>query len=179
MCYATNDSVNNKRSEFMRVLNWSYRVGCLQCSFNDKELNEYIQLKKRRSILHKKNAVQCIGKQADQSWILGENICISSAGSPITTAESKYIWISNVFSGPGIPSSSLACDISPPFSSEPLYHLLTALHLHLSHNFYSALLVIGSAAFVPGNDSATTLLPDSFSLWCEWNWKNNCPRMCT
>ena len=38
----------------MRVLNWSSRVGCVQCSFNDKDLNEYVQLKKRRSVLQKK-----------------------------------------------------------------------------------------------------------------------------
>ena len=47
----------------MRVLNWSSRVGCLQCSFNDKDLNEYVQLKKRRSVLQKKSAVQKIGRQ--------------------------------------------------------------------------------------------------------------------
>ena len=43
-CYVTNDAINNKRSEFLRVLNWSFRKGCLQCSFFDKDLNDYIQL---------------------------------------------------------------------------------------------------------------------------------------
>ena len=42
----------------MRVLNWSYRVGCLQCSFNDKDLNEYVQLREdlryRKKVLCKK-----------------------------------------------------------------------------------------------------------------------------
>ena len=62
----------------MRVLNWSSRVGCLQCSFNDKDLNEYVQLKKRRSVLQKKSAVQKIGRQFNNTWILGEDFCITS-----------------------------------------------------------------------------------------------------
>ena len=48
-CYVTNDAINNKRSEILRVLNWSFRQGCLQCSFSDKNLNDYIQFKRRNS----------------------------------------------------------------------------------------------------------------------------------
>ena len=133
----------------MRVLNWSYRVGCLQCSFNDKDLNEYVQLKKRRSVLQKKSAVQKIGRQFNNTWILGEDFCITLSGYPITSSESKYVWIiSNVFSGSGIPSPSLGCNILLPYSTEPLNHLLTTLSLHMGHNFYATLLLIGSAAFV-------------------------------
>ena len=132
----------------MRVLNWSYRIGCLQCSFNDKDLNEYVQLKKRRSVLQKKSAVQKIGRQFNNTWILGEDICITSSGYPITSSESKYVWISNVFSGSGIPSPSLGCNILLPYSTEPLNHLLTTLSLHMGHNFYATLLLIGSAVFV-------------------------------
>ena len=81
----------------MRVLNWSYRVGCLQCSFNDKDLNEYVQLKKRRSVLQKKVLCKKIGRQFNNTWILGEDFCITSSEYPITSSESKYVWISNVF----------------------------------------------------------------------------------
>lgn len=132
----------------MRLLNWSYKIGCLQCSFNDKELNEYIQLKKRLSPLQRKSAVQCIGKQSDHTWILGDNICISSSGIPMATSESNYVWISNVFFGAGIPSRTMACNISLPLSTELLNRFLTTLSLRLGHNFYSTLLLIGSAAFV-------------------------------
>ena len=111
MCYSTNDSVNNKRNEFMSVLNWSHWVGCLQCFFNDKDLNEYVQLKRSRSLLQKKSAVQKILSQFNNTWILGEDICITSRGYTITSSESKYVWISNVFSGSGIPSPSLGCNI--------------------------------------------------------------------
>ena len=96
-------------------------------------------------MLQKKSAVQKIGRQFNNTWMLGEDICITSSGYPITSSESK---ISNVFSGSGIPSPSLGCNILLPYSTEPLNHLLTTLFLHMGHNFYATLLLIGSAAFV-------------------------------
>ena len=93
----------------MRVLNWSYRIGLLQCSFNDKELNEYIQIKKRKTRLPKKNAVGKIGKQINNTWVLRKGISVNQSGDLMT--ESDYIWISGVYSGPGIPSNSSACAI--------------------------------------------------------------------
>lgn len=147
-CYSTNDSVNNKRSDFMRVLNWSYRVGCLQCSFTDKELNEYIQTKKRKKSLCRKSAVQRIGKQHDNLWVLGENIYISSSGCEVTASDTDYVWIGHVFSGQGVPLPSMSSTIDLPLSTEPLGSLLDALNSHLGHNFYPALLLMGSTAFV-------------------------------
>ena len=132
----------------MKVLNWSYRIGCLQCSFNDKELNEYIQLKKRRSSLQKKSAVQNIGKQSDKTWILGENVCISSGGLLISNCESKHVWIGSVFNGPGIPPQSAECKIILPLSIDPLNSLIKVLALRFHHNFYPALLLFGATCFV-------------------------------
>lgn len=131
----------------MKVLNSSYKVGCLQCSFTDKELNEYIQIKKRKSSLFKKHAVQKIGKQEDSTWVLGPNFYISSSGNLVDISESKYIWIGDIYSGQGIPKVS-CCDINLPLSTTSLSLLLDALHLRLSHNFYPALLLMGSTAFV-------------------------------
>lgn len=132
----------------MRVMNWSYRIGCLQCSFSDKELNEYIQIKKRKSNFSKKNAVQKIGKQGDSSWVLGDGISISSSGNLIDSSDSSYVWISNLFSGLGIPQESVSCEIGLPLSTEVLGQLLNSLKSHLRHNFYPALLLMGSASFV-------------------------------
>ena len=42
----------------MRGLNWSFRKGCLQCSFSDKDLNDFIQFKRRNSNVVKKKAVK-------------------------------------------------------------------------------------------------------------------------
>ncbi len=130
----------------MRVLNWSYRVGCLQCSFNDKELNEYIQIKKRKSRLCRKSAVQKIGKQSNNTWVLAKDISINSDGDLIS--DSEYIWISDVYSGQGIPPSTASCTIDLPLSINHLNPLLNALHSHFGANFFPALLVIGATDFV-------------------------------
>jgi len=45
LCYYTVESTN-KKSEFMKCLNSSHKLACLQCSFSDKELSEFIQFKK-------------------------------------------------------------------------------------------------------------------------------------
>ena len=120
----------------MRVLNWSYRVGCLQCYFTDKELNLYIQIKKRKNTLCKKNAVQIIGRQRDNTWVLGNNIYISCSGDEITASESDYVWISDVFSGPGVPSPSMSCTIDLPLSTEALGKLSVIIWLIISILLY-------------------------------------------
>ncbi len=130
----------------MRVLNWSYRVGCLQCSFNDKELNEYIQIKKRKSRLCRRSSVQKIGKQSNNTWVLGKGISINNSGDLISGSD--YIWISDVYSGQGIPPSSAACTIDLPLSVNHLQPLLNALRSHLGANFFPSLLVIGATGFV-------------------------------
>ena len=64
-CYFTPESTN-KRSDFMKLVNWSYKVGCLHCAFSDKELCDFIQKKKRSATsITKKYAVEDIGKQPD------------------------------------------------------------------------------------------------------------------
>ena len=93
-CYVTNDAINNKRSEFLRVLNWSFRKGCLQCSFSDKDLNDYIQFKRRNSLVIKKRAVQHIGRQKDGTWTLGHGLYISKKGSQINDVDCDSVWIS-------------------------------------------------------------------------------------
>ena len=58
----------------MKLVNWSYKVGCLHCAFSDKELCDFIQKKKRSATsITKKYAVEDIGKQPDGSWVLGKD----------------------------------------------------------------------------------------------------------
>ena len=132
----------------MRVLNLSYRVGCLQWSFTDNEMNEFIQLKKRSLTLSKNNAVQLVGKQPDGTWIVGGGICISTEGVQILESDSSFVWISDVFQGVGIPSPATACRISVPLTTGTLQPLLSTLADRLCHNFYPTLLVLGSAILV-------------------------------
>lgn len=78
--------------------------------------------------------------------MLGKGLSIDCNGELI--AESNYIWISDVYSGPGIPLSSLSCTIEPPLSTDVLGLLLNALRSYLGGNFYPAVLLIGAASFV-------------------------------
>ena len=56
-CYFTSESTNRK-SDYMKEISGSYKLACLQCSFSDKEVAEFIQFKKRRSQpIHLKYAV--------------------------------------------------------------------------------------------------------------------------
>ena len=130
------------------MLNWSYRIGCLQCSFTDKELIEFIQEKKRSLHLPKKSAVLVIRKQPNDEWILGGGLCISYTGTLLSETDCENVWISDVFVGNGIPSLSVSCLLTPPLSTDILMPLLKNLEARLFHNFYPCLLLIGSAAMV-------------------------------
>lgn len=77
LCYFTTGSTN-KKADFLRELNSSYKHACLQCSFSDKEVSEFIQYKKRTTAaLPVKFAVSHVGMQADGSWVLGSSAHIS------------------------------------------------------------------------------------------------------
>ena len=78
----------------MRGLNWSFRKGCLQCSFSDKDLNDFIQFKRRNSNVVKKKAVEKIGRQQDGTWTLGYEVYISTEGKQLAEAECESVWIS-------------------------------------------------------------------------------------
>ena len=87
----------------MKELAMSYRSACLHCSLFDKDLSEYIQWKKRNSgHLPLKYAVAHVGIQEDGTWVVGEDGCISPRGESIPIEESRYVWISNVYSGVGV-----------------------------------------------------------------------------
>ena len=88
----TNYAINHNKSEFMKVLNNSYRTGCLQCSFNDKELVEFFMGKKRSLIADNHDIL-------DRPWVLNEEVCtfVSSDGKMLELSETAYVWIHDVF----------------------------------------------------------------------------------
>ena len=145
-CYVTNDSINYKRSEFMKVLNRSYRKGCLQCSMVDRELNEFLQFKRRKMIITKKNAGELIGKRKNGCWILGNGVYISPTGMEISSSE--YVWISHIFEGHGVPKLESACSITLPLSTVRLKPFIEILSETLKHNFIPGLLTLGSTALI-------------------------------
>ena len=47
-CFFTSDSTM-KKVEFMKMINKSYKQGGLTCSFNDFQLSEFVQHKRRKA----------------------------------------------------------------------------------------------------------------------------------
>lgn len=132
----------NRKQDFMKELNLSYRTACLHCSLSDKELNEYVQEKKRSfPDLPMKKAVTHVGRQEDDTWVLGENCYISAKGLEIRLESSNHIWIGHLYQGVGVAATS-PCRIRLPLSNDPLKNLLISLRGMFQHNYIPALLLI-------------------------------------
>ena len=71
-----------------------YRLACLTCSFNDKELAEFFQHKKRRAgILPLKYIVSPVGLQDDGTWMLGRDVYFNEDGEDMSADGSKHVWL--------------------------------------------------------------------------------------
>ena len=87
----------------MQQLNNSFKEGGLTCSFNDYQLSEYIQQKRRKAgRIPVKRAVERVGPQRDGTWVLSPSAYISDDGLLIDADHSKYMWIGHLYDGPGI-----------------------------------------------------------------------------
>ena len=84
---------------------------------------EYLKNKQRQSELPRKYCVKNIGKQEDATWVLGENVHLSSSGEMIPPSESGHMWLGSLYSGVGI-ADVHKCSIKLPLSSEPLKVML-------------------------------------------------------
>ncbi len=141
-CYFTAESTN-KKADFMKYLNSSYKVACLQCSFSDKELREYVQFKKRNSpSLAKKLTVGKVGRQADGTWVLSSNAHLSSSGALIPIKGSPYVWIGDIFIGHGVARDTDQCSIELPLTTDPLCTLMECLRVRYGHNFMPCVLTM-------------------------------------
>lgn len=134
-----------QRSDFMRMINESFPTGGLTCSFQDHQLSEFIQIK-RRTVTHmpEKRVVSVVGPQDDDLWVLGPDVHIDSQGQSINPEESSYIWISDMYSGPGVAPKSSACTIQLPLTTGSLVLLMDLLRETMKHNFLPAVLTIGA-----------------------------------
>ena len=134
-----------QRSDFMRMINESFPTGGLTCSFQDHQLSEFIQIKRRTvTYLPEKRVVSVVGPQNDNLWVLGPDIHINSQGQSVSPEESSYIWISDMYSGPGVAAKSSACTIQLPLGTQPLLMLMDLLRETMKHNFFPAVLTIGA-----------------------------------
>ena len=58
--------------DFMKMINKSFPTGGLTCSFQDHQLSEFIQIKRRTAApVPTKLAVEDIGPQDEDLWVLG------------------------------------------------------------------------------------------------------------
>lgn len=94
------------------------------CSFNDYQLAEFIQHKRRNSgKLPVKSAVSKVGPQADKTWVLGPTLYFNEDGKVIDAESCQYVWISYLYDGPGVARQATACEISLPLSTKSLEDL--------------------------------------------------------
>ena len=141
-CYFTSASTNRK-TDFMKEISSSYKLSCLQCSFSDKELSEFIQFKKRQSQpIPKKYAVSHVGRHEDGTWVLGSNAYFASNGTPLTIEDSKYVWIGDIYQGKGVAKEQCRISEVMPPSTDCLKSMLSLLRRTMHQNFFPAVMVI-------------------------------------
>lgn len=136
-----------RRSDFMRMINKSFPKAGLTCSFQDNQLAQLIQIKRRAvKSMPCKQAVSVVGPQDPDCnmWVLSADVHISGNGNEISKEESDYIWIGHLYSGPGVADNSSACKIQLPLSIKGLKSLLENLKVIMKHNFFPSLLMIAS-----------------------------------
>jgi len=62
--------------------------------------------------------MKAIGLQPDSSWVMANNVYMSSKGEIMNSQISDY------YSGPGIPYSTEHCSIELPVTTDPLKRLM-------------------------------------------------------
>ena len=70
-------------------------------------------------------------------------------GESIPIEESRYIWISSVYSCVGVADAAQQCEIQLPLTSDPLKSLLRVLRDASQHNFIVSLLLIAGLYYTP------------------------------
>ena len=124
----------------MKEISASYKVACLQCSFSDKELSEFIQYKKRKSQpIPVKHAVSHVGCHPDGTWVMAY---FANDGTLMTVEDSAYVWIGDIFQGKGVAKQINQCNITLPPSTDPLKSILGLLKQTMKHNFLPAVMTI-------------------------------------
>ena len=129
------------------MLNDSFPTAGLTCSMQDHQLSEYLQIRKRNtSRLPEKLAVRIVGQQDRNIWVFGPNCHINSDGILVNLDESSYVWISHLYSGPGVAPHQSACNVMLPLDAKALPSLITTLKDVMQHNFIPSLLALGACA---------------------------------
>lgn len=144
--YVTSDSIH-KHQDFISSINGSCEGG-LTCSFDNKEVTQFWQFKRRKSgKIPQKRAVATVGKQDNNNtWVLSKDLQISQFnGEAINPADSKYIWLGHLLQSKGIAANANAIYIPGPLTTDGLHALIETMHTVMCHNFSASLMVLGCA----------------------------------
>ena len=134
-----------RKDKLMSQINYSHSHGGLTCSFNDYQLAEYTQNRRRAAgRLPVKHSVERVGPQSDGSWVLGPSLFFNREGELLQPEESTYAWLGNIYDGPGIAHHSTACKIQMPLSIDPLRSLYMWARENMCHNFMPCMLLAGT-----------------------------------
>jgi len=77
----------------------------------------------------------------------GPNYHIKNDSTFVSQDDSPYVWISHLYSGPGIAPCDSACDVALPLNPKALDSLMMILKDVMQHNFMPSLLVLGTCAW--------------------------------
>ena len=143
------------KQDFLRCINYAVKDGgFLTCSFCDNEFGDFLLFKKRTaSQLPLKTAVSHSGLQLSSSrevmpssvWVLGPDIIIGKDGKSIDPKESNFVWIRHLdCRSTGQAVTAVPVSICHPLGSSGLHQLIDAMGSIMGHNFYPAILALGS-----------------------------------
>ena len=155
-CYFT-IAATHKKNDFVNCLSESFGSGGLACSFNDKELIQYISWKKKR--FHQDNnapqiekqGVLTLGKQpCGDIWVLSQECFIHKSG--VVSTDHKYRWLNKLVTFGNtqreMSLEQITCKVSLPLSLHNFPALVQQLERCLEHNFISGMLCIGGAVMM-------------------------------
>ena len=82
------------------------------------ELSAFLQyLKRQHHQLPQKYAVSSVGMQPDNTWVLGKDAYFTENGEYLSVADSKHIWIGDMYEGKGVAAQSQQCIIRHPLTT--------------------------------------------------------------
>ena len=136
------------KQQFIRDLCKTFGTGLLVCTFNDKELAEFLHYLEQTFTFsedHKvKKGILYAGRQPDDNfWVLSPSLHINSSGDFVPASDSKYAW--QPIGGPVVQligkdsaASSMGLESEVQLhleSSSSLRELLEAIRAVFKHNF--------------------------------------------
>lgn len=163
----------------MEQLNSSIKEGGLTCSFNDFQLSEYIQQKRRKAgRIPVKHAVEKVGPQSDGSWVLSPSVHINTDGELIDADHSQvYLdwaplpWPWDCTRG----HSMLCCFASIDRTTDAHAAVVAAKHAAQFHSITAGRGEFCDGPTLQNHCEPVSLLPSPTGIWTKLrDWKNNC-----